>query len=345
MSDPVGQVPPQDKQPGTPSPAAVPAQIETDNVEASQGLQKAVRDALLLLEYAEQSGFRREDGTSVLAETMNAIKGVATKLKIFDSSEADGDPGIRANCRISTSEWVAFEVAYRQVSELLQPITAKTLRDTEAVGKWRPNNMSPAQSFARWLWVVAIVYAAVVVGGEWGMSHYGPVMEGEAGPENSWMQLVQILIPYAYGGLGSCVYLLRSAHQYIYERTFDIRRKPEYMNRVLLGTISGGAIILFAEHVSADDDGVINLSSAALGFLAGYSTDFLFSTIERIISAILPKVGLDTVRKSGQPPRTSLAFKVEGVGLNDLLERLSAAKTDEEKALFRSLIEKVRDRL
>jgi hypothetical protein len=50
-----------------------------------------------------------------------------------------------------------------------------------------------------------------------------------------------------------------------------------------------------------DDDGtVLHLSSAALGFVAGYSTDFLFNTIERVVAAIFPKTDSDP---KAQPQR------------------------------------------
>jgi len=58
------------------------------------------------------------------------------------------------------------------------------------------------------------------------------------------------------------------------------------------GTISGGAILLFVNQITTEEGSVIQLSSAALGFLAGYSTDFLFNTIEQVIGAILAKVGI-----------------------------------------------------
>jgi hypothetical protein len=154
------------------------------------------------------------------------------------------------------------------------------------------------------------------------------------------MQLVQILNPYAYGGLGSCVYLLRSAHQYIHERTFDIRRMPEYFNRILLGTISGGAIILFVEQITTDNGEVIKLSSAALGFLAGYSTDFLFSTIERIISAILPKTGLDSVKR--QRIATPQKPPIDPT-LKELMDRFEKAVDPDQRSLYKSLIEKMAD--
>jgi hypothetical protein len=113
--------------------------------------------------------------------------------------------------------------------------------------------------------------------------------------------ILQSLLPWAYGALGSCAYLLRSAHYFIYQRSFDLRRKPEYFNRVLLGAISGGAIILFVNYLVDDGGTVLHLSSAALGFVAGYSTDFLFNTIERVVAAIFPKTDSDP---KVQPQRT-----------------------------------------
>jgi hypothetical protein len=72
-----------------------------------------------------------------------------------------------------------------------------------------------------------------------------------------------------------------------------LRRKPEYFNRVLLGAISGGAIILFVNYLVDDGGTVLHLSSAALGFVAGYSTDFLFNAIERVVAAVFPKTDSD----------------------------------------------------
>ena len=131
--------------------------------------------------------------------------------------------------------------------------------------------------------------------------------KAEVGDTNSYRGrtiFFELLTPWMYGGLGACVYLLRSAHIYIYQRTFDVRRKPEYFNRILLGAIAGGAIILFANNVAGDDGTVIQLGSAALGFLAGYNTDLLFSAMERISGALLPKLGLDTMQRQRRRGQT-----------------------------------------
>jgi hypothetical protein len=313
-------------------------------IEVSRELANQVRDALRLLEHAVESGFKRSDGTTVAHATISAIKTTAALAGVTDTTPRDKDGEDSAELR--TSQWIAFEVAYRDLATVMSPVTAESLRNTEAIGTWLFVRMSPAQSFTRWLWMVAIGFAVFVILGEWGMQRYGPVQEGEVDWQNTLLQLFVILVPYGYGGLGACAYLLRSAHQYIYERTFDLRRKPEYFSRVLLGAISGGAIILFVDHVQTDDEEAITLSAAALGFLAGYSTDFLFNTIERVVGAILPKVGIETVRRAkDSPSRPVASVDTAGAGLKEMLDRLDAATTDDDKKLYRSIVERMRDRL
>lgn len=108
--------------------------------------------------------------------------------------------------------------------------------------------------------------------------------------DENWTNLALEVAPVLYGTLGACVFLLRSLHVHIYQRTFDRRHKPEYINRILLGTVSGGVIGLF---YSPDPQTVaaagVTASLSAAGFLVGYNTDILFSTIERVSNALFPK--------------------------------------------------------
>ncbi|GEM_PF-3159824 len=91
-------------------------------------------------------------------------------------------------------------------------------------------------------------------------------------------------LPYLYGGLGSCFYLMLITGKRLRNRTFNPRRFPEHFSRLILGSLSGGIIILFIKEA----DGV-GVSEAALGFLGGYSIDFFIQTLDRVIAALLPK--------------------------------------------------------
>jgi hypothetical protein len=313
-------------------------------VVLTNALEQEIRDALRLLRFVAETGFRTADGTIVSRDVITGIKHVAAKFGIVDSDEQsqekatlkDGPP------YISVGEWIGFEVSYHLLAMLTAPVTAQTLIDTRLAGRaW---GQSPAQLFSLWLWCWSILFAVLIIISEWWTQRYGPVLEGEVSWQNSLLQGITILIPLLYGGLGSCAYLLRKAHTYIYERTFDVRRKPEYANRILLGAVSGSAILLFVNQITNEKGDVVRLGSAALGFLAGYSTDFLFNTIERIIGAILPKVGISSVQEAVPRTQTQLEVTAGGFTLKELIERFEAAQGPD-REMYRSLIEKLRDRL
>jgi hypothetical protein len=110
------------------------------------------------------------------------------------------------------------------------------------------------------------------------------------------------MVPFTYGAIGACVALLKVCQAYIHMRQFDPRRIPEYHNRMILGAVSGGMIVILAGHLMGDQGGEIKLGEAALGFLAGYNSDLLFSAIERISTAILPRFAPDSSQRGPQPP-------------------------------------------
>jgi hypothetical protein len=93
-------------------------------------------------------------------------------------------------------------------------------------------------------------------------------------------------------------------------------------------------------QITSEDGSTIHLSAAALGFLAGYNTDFLFSAVERLVAALFPKVTPETMRTE-----RGGATIVEGISLKDLLARLSAANTEAERKFYEGLINAVKKRI
>jgi len=266
-----------------------------------------VRDAVYLLEYAIATGFKTKENLTIPEDVITRIKTAAALVGAHDAQSPPSDPSdshaSTTNKSVMVADCVSFQVAYHQLATLLSPITAETLRATDdpsdrthprPLGASIPQrrsrilsflavDASQAVRFTRLIWFYTIVFAGIVIFGDWWGLMFGPAQEGQVDWQNNVLQLLNAFTPYAYGGLGSCLYLLRSAHFSIYTRCFDLHRKSEYMNRILLGTVSGGAIILLISQVAGDGGRVIQLSSAALGFIAGYSTDFLFNAIERIV--------------------------------------------------------------
>lgn len=235
-------------------------------------LRSEVRDAVALVDHATRTGFKAADGAVLTDDIRRPIVAMAARLEAA-RDPADGAPErapLERNPKVPQDDWLAFLTAYQRLAQLLAPVSAATLRATED----RPMPLgfllgrSPALQFTRRLWLWTFGFAAFTVCAAWADLHWAAGGAGPAGWSGA-RPLFDILVPFAYGGLGACVYLLRSAHSYIADRSFDERRKPEYYSRIFLGIIGGGTIALFVDTVTADGGGPIQLSSAALGFIAG----------------------------------------------------------------------------
>jgi hypothetical protein len=215
----------------------------------------------------------------------------------------------RAASPAKPEDFATVEKALSKLMALMTPISVLTLRDTDrdtpphAVG-WvgrQLQRLFPSWPFFRrnaeayrfstmFFWLTIATVAAALTLNYW---EHGAVITGAVGKIDyshwDFAGFAKIVAPFSYGAMGACVFLLRSLHKHIYGRTFDRRRRPEYFNRVLLGAISGGTLVLLLDSDSAAASNAVKLGHSALGFLAGYNTDLLFSAIERITNAVFPK--------------------------------------------------------
>jgi len=70
----------------------------------------------------------------------------------------------------------------------------------------------------------------------------------------------------------------------------------------------------------------------------------LFNTIDRVVAALLPKAGIDTVQQAPPSSSPSIHFPAVGITLKELIDKMENATSDD-KELYRALIEKLRERL
>jgi hypothetical protein len=213
---------------------------------------------------------------------------------------------------IDKHEFRHLVLAYQVLERRLGPVTADTLKATEIVDPgrlgpdpagwrpWRLLRLSPPLSagdrYVRFLELRTFVNIGMVL--LMHLIHWWSGVDSVSGaPEGTvWYMAVLGLVavyslPFLYGALGADAYVLRETTHALHTREFDPRRIPENRSRFLLGALSGGMIILFVSQqvITGGMAGPFELGYAALGFIAGYSTDFLFNTIERLLGAILPR--------------------------------------------------------
>lgn len=229
---------------------------------------------------------------------------------------------------------------YRALEGSFDSITARTLRATDS----GEAGVSPARRHLRRLWWKAFLSLLLVLLSnivqylhEVNLPAPGDEPEGWGWALEILSQITDYLEPFLYGLLGAVVYILRITEQRLRARDYDPAREPEHINRLVLGTLSGGAIILFIEQVPTGDDTTLQIGTAALGFLAGYSVDFLFETLDRMIQAILPKVGLETIQVRARQKRNQEL-------LRQYRKRMNETTDEDEKALLAQFVNDLQSR-
>jgi len=196
---------------------------------------------------------------------------------------------------------------YQHLEAQLSPVSAASLAATDCQG-YRDCLQTEAGYHTRRLWILAFFVVALIVAlnlFQYGYEFYSLDMA------KSWTDGLVVftfgywaavhMTPFTYGALGACVYVLRVTEQRLQNRTFDPKCIPQHRNRLVLGTLSGGVIVLFIKAGEASTIGV-ELTAAALGFLAGYSIEFLFTVLDRLILALSPGKEINNTEILRQPP-------------------------------------------
>jgi len=252
----------------------------------------------------------------------------------------------------SQEERSEFEQNYRDLVHSMRPVTFTSYKNTsDKYGRkillLSRKPISEGKIWSRKLWLITICFAVITFLGDYlqtMVNHPFFSVNYETGESVLGLRLItwqvlagglKAIVPFTYGGLGSCAYLLRECHKTVYKRTFDKNRVPEYYNRILLGVISGGAIMLF---IAPEEQTTLKISAAALAFLTGYNTEFLFTTIERVANALFPK-GTNAEGKTESQTSISASLSLE-----KLLARYDTA-SDEEKKILNDLIKKIKERI
>ncbi|MBT3788456.1 MAG: hypothetical protein HN725_22150 [Alphaproteobacteria bacterium] len=311
----------------------------------SAKLARRVCDAGLLLDYA------LANGVDVDQQIIAAIRDIQLWL---DGVMDETVPRIESKAESLQRLLIRFDEAYCELSLKMKTVSADTLRATNpangrpfiSFGTGLLRSEAEIWSFKMWMFTgFALIVIAVTEFLQEMTTRWYPL---DPGFEKDWvyqMHLYQvgldILLPFIYGLLGACLYLLPKCHVFVSSRTFNPLRIAEYKSRMLLGFASGGIVMFFVHEIAVGEgDEIVQLSAPVLAIIAGYNTDFIFQAIERMVAAILPKVGVASAMKAAPAAATVRAVSIEG-----LTDRLLSADNEEDRSAIRSLLEAARKRL
>ncbi|MBU2225555.1 MAG: hypothetical protein KKB00_16120, partial [Gammaproteobacteria bacterium] len=111
--------------------------------------------------------------------------------------------------------------------------------------------------------------------------HYYPVLSG-----------------LLWGGLGSCVYLLKKVNDISQSREFDPDVFTGIFSRIMLGATLGWVVVNIFNMDTLDMDGV---SVPAVAFLTGLSVKIVYGALEKVVGELELKLNLHSLKGNNAP--------------------------------------------
>jgi hypothetical protein len=132
------------------------------------------------------------------------------------------------------------------------------------------------------------------------------------------------MMPFLWGALGSCLFLLKKLSDLMADRTFRKKYFKGASIRIILGAVLGGVIndIIVINDLESGEAlvGATVTSVNALAFLTGLSVKVVYGALEKLINVLVDKFNLKTGKSLAK------AAFLKGRDIDDLLTHLAAKK-------------------
>jgi hypothetical protein len=211
--------------------------------------------------------------------------------------------------------------AYASLTKLTYPVTGKTILHSRQY-----------RGSVRYIKYSAIFFLLIALSTEM----LGMYLQSISATQNGFCLLVvnmhryvlTPLSPIFWGGLGSCIFLLKRFSDIAADRTFDTDFIGGWQTRVLLGAILGGVIQYIYDPGFIVQSG---MDENALAFLVGLSVKVFYGALEKLIDAIAEKLNLNAIKRN----------KTEENNFSELIvKRIAAGNiTDEQRQALLGLLD------
>ena len=230
------------------------------NVEEKQA---AVSDeeVFALLKYASNVGISKEKAAALCTEI----------------HKCDNE---RDSCRV-------LEL-YADLVQDTKPVTGRTVVDSTDTAYKR-------------LWKISLVttiFFILAVGNYIADSWLADLVEPEEIP--LWLNLKRYvwdyLTPFFWGGLGSCIYLMKTIEDAARAHLYEQHQLKGWGTRILIGSMLA-AIVMIIFHPTMFTSEVVPLTPAAIAFLIGLGVKVVYGALERMIEIIADKFNFENINK------------------------------------------------
>jgi hypothetical protein len=226
-----------------------------------------------------------------------------------------------------------LEKYYAMLSQWLSPVSILTLRTTSEqypiyLPWWQSIFLGTASEgrifFRKLLWIGLLLLVLIFLRQSTQITSFDPIWQ------KLLTDLLKFLDPFLYGALGALVFIYKDLNRRYIDRTLHPKKLTTNWLRLFMGCLAGGLIVNLLTPFLANMMQSANISSAVVGFLAGYSVDFFYKTLDLSIRAIIPSKRQAQI--SINPRQAQIEF---------LTKSLKEMTNEEDKALIRRLLEKV----
>jgi hypothetical protein len=220
-----------------------------------------------------------------------------------------------------------LEKIYAKVSETVSPVSILTLRTTSTDYEisrpwWQAiflGSGSVGRNFFRKLFWIAASLVAIMF-----------TLHVSLEADN---KILTIFGPFLYGALGAVIYVYKNLTDRYIERTLHPYELSTDWLRIFMGAVTGGLIVHMFSGYLPDPNTDLNITPMTFGFLAGYSVEFFYQLLDKLIHTI---TAATHPQESKTAPVTPRQAQIE------LLTKSLKDMTDEaDKAVIRGLLEKI----
>lgn len=171
--------------------------------------------------------------------------------------------------------------AYGNLVKVTQPVNGRSVFDSTSGGCGR----------MFWIATTAIVLFILATGNLMADSWAAGLAEDD---KSFWLgfknHVWDKLTPFLWGGLGSCVFLLKTLQDRARRYQYEKHKLKGWAPRIVLGGILAAIALMFVHPASFGGD-VVPLTPAALAFFVGLSVKAFYKALERVVDKITAAIG------------------------------------------------------
>lgn len=166
---------------------------------------------------------------------------------------------------------------YADLTEETKPVTGRTVADSTASAHKRLGKISLA---------TALFFIGAV--GHYIADSWIGDLDYTEGNE-LWLNLKyyiwDTLLPFFWGGLGSCIYLLKTVEDAARAHLYEHHQLTGWLTRILAGSLLAGIILILFAPIVFDSE-TLPMTPAAIAFLVGFGVKAFYSILERVIETL-----------------------------------------------------------